>query len=78
MTLIELQALLAEARTAYHKLQTGQATRVVIDGSDGSRVEFVAAKRSDLYAYIRDLEAQINVLQPTPTFLNNGPAGFVF
>lgn len=70
-----IQQNLDEARNAYHSLQTGTMARVVVD-LDGSRVEFTAAKKSDLYAYIQQLEAQVapaSVVRPT-----NGPVGFLF
>lgn len=72
-----LQEQLDDARVAYHALLTGKSARVVVDGSDGSRLEFTAARKTDLYNYIRDLESQLG-LNTTPAFVNNGPAGFVF
>lgn len=72
MTLTEQ---LASARQAYHSLQTGTMARVVVD-QNGERVEFVAANKANLYAYIQQLEA----LCPTPCAVPSigGPAGFVF
>ncbi len=70
-----IQALLLEAREAYHALNTGTMARVVVD-QDGQRTEFVAANASKLYSYIQSLEG---MLCPAPTVYNGGgPAGFVF
>lgn len=49
---------LMEAKAAYHKLMTGQA--VVRIQRDGKTVEFRAADRSELRAYITELEAQLS------------------
>ena len=75
--------LLAEARKAYHDLMLGRSARVVVDGG-GERVEFTAARKADLYAYIKELEAKAEAECPgssgtattgTPI---NGPLTFVF
>jgi hypothetical protein len=65
---------LAEAREAYHALNTGRLARVIVD-QNGERVEFTSANRQALYSYIQELllEAGMGV-----NALNNGPAGFVF
>jgi len=70
-----LQQRLDEARTAYHLLQTGRSARVVVD-QNGERVEFTAANRASLYAYIRELEAQL----PAAPSVTSGyaPATFTF
>lgn len=73
-----LQEQLADARKAYHELQTGRSARVVVDGADGARVEFTAANRQSLYNYILELEAKVGVATARPAQFNNGPAGFVF
>lgn len=78
MTQIELQLLvdkITEAESAYHDLMTGQAARIVID-QNGERVEFVAANRSALYAYIQQLKMQL----PTELAASRvtGPLGFTF
>lgn len=74
-----LQEQLDDAKKAYHDLCTGRSARVVVDGTDSSRVEFTAANRQSLYAYIRELESKLGLTNPTsPSFVNNGPAGFVF
>lgn len=49
---------LAEAEAAYHDLQTGRMARVFVD-QNGERVEYVAANRAGLAAYIRELKALI-------------------
>lgn len=54
------QAELNEARTAYHQLQTGQATRVFVD-QNGERVEFIGARSTDLLSYIRELERALGI-----------------
>jgi predicted TPR repeat methyltransferase len=55
-----LQARLAEAETAYHKLVTGQAARVFVD-QNGERIEYVSATRSSLLAYISELKRLLGV-----------------
>ena len=74
-----LEENLADAKAAYHNLLTGKSARVVVDGADGSRVEFTAANRNSLYSYIKELESKLGLTSPaSPSFVNNGPAGFVF
>lgn len=70
------QQLLDEARAAYHDLMTGRSARVVVDGS-GERVEFTAARKADLYAYIKELEATVAANTGT-TRPNNSPISFTF
>ena len=72
------QQLLDDAKKAYHELQLGRSARVVVDGGDGSRVEYSAANRQALYNYIKDLESQLNIASHSPAPISNGPAGFVF
>lgn len=73
-TQAELKALLIEARAAYHKLMTGTAL-IELRDQNGESVRFSAVRRSDLYAYIQDLERQID----SPTKVRpNRPIGFVF
>lgn len=50
--------MLAEAEREYHLLRTGQKARVVVD-QNGERVEFTAANRADLKAYIDELKAAL-------------------
>lgn len=64
--------LLAEARTARHKLVTGQLARVFMD-QNGERVEFNKTSIADLDEYIRTLE---NSITPKTNF--NKPIGFIF
>ncbi len=71
------QQLLDNARAAYHDLMIGRSARVVVDGASGERVEFTAARKSDLYAYIKELEAKVSAVTGT-TIIKNGPAGFIF
>lgn len=71
--IVATQQLLAEARAAYHALQTGTMARVVVD-LDGSRVEFGPANKQALYNYIMELERQL----APPATPNNGPATFFF
>lgn len=71
-----LQARLAEAQTAYHRLMTGQAARVVVD-QNGERVEFNATSASKLYAYILQLQAEIAALLGTALPAPK-PIGFLF
>lgn len=58
------QQMLDEARQAYHDLLTGRAVRVVVD-QNGERIEYTAANRSALSAYISDLERQLGVTIPS-------------
>lgn len=71
-----LQARLAEAQTAYHRLMVGQSTRVVVD-QNGERVEFNTATAGRLYAYILGLQTEIAALLGT-TVPAPKPIGFVF
>jgi hypothetical protein len=66
---------LADARSAYHSLMTGQQARVIVD-QNGERVEFMAANRGNLYNYILSLEAQLAVVPAASRVL--GPARFIF
>ena len=50
--------LLAEAKTAYHRLQIGQAA-VEIRDSSGESIRYTQANASRLLGYIRSLEAEI-------------------
>lgn len=74
----QLLQRLADAKLAYHRLNTGTMARVVLD-QNGEKVEFVAANRTNLYNYIQELESQVRACSgnglPLP---NNGPASFYF
>lgn len=72
-----LETKLAQAETALHKLMTGTAARVFVD-IDGSRVEYVAANRAALIAYINDLRAQVAAEGGTAVAPNYAPAQFYF
>lgn len=69
-----LNARLAQAEEAYHDLCTGQAIRVLVD-QNGDRVEYTAATRQGLWAYILLLKSQLNNAEPVSV---SGPAGFIF
>lgn len=63
------------ARTAYHNLMIGRSAREVVD-MNGERVTFAATNKQQLYAYIRELEAQLpSAPSPASTY---GPAHFTF
>lgn len=63
---------LADAEKAYHDLLTGRALRVVVD-RNGERVEFTAANRQMLKAYIDELRTQLGLGGSS-----NGPLQFLF
>ena len=75
MTLTEK---LDQARAAYHKLMIGASARVVVDGGDGSRVEYTATNKQMLYTYIKELESQINAATGSSVYTTRGPARFTF
>ncbi|TGT90930.1 hypothetical protein EN804_06235 [Mesorhizobium sp. M8A.F.Ca.ET.161.01.1.1] len=50
--------LLAEAKTAYHRLQTGTSAVEVRD-ANGESVRYTPANASRLKAYIRELEQEV-------------------
>ncbi|QTG12345.1 phage tail protein [Agrobacterium tumefaciens] len=54
-----LQERIADAKAALHDLMTGRRVRVVVD-QNGERVEYSAANRADLSAYIAMLEAELS------------------
>lgn len=63
---------LEDAEKAYHDLLTGRALRVVVD-RNGERVEFTAANRQMLKAYIDELRTQLGLGGSS-----NGPLQFLF
>lgn len=75
-TPLTVQQKLDEARAAYHALMTGVSARVVVDGGSGERVEFTSINAAKLYAYIRELEAQLPTAVPVPQAY--APAHFTF
>lgn len=70
-----LTTRLADARSAYHQLATGQQARVVVD-QNGERVEFAVANKGMLHTYILTLESQLAVAPLATSML--GPARFIF
>lgn len=70
------QARLTEAQKAYHQLVTGQSARVVVD-QNGERVEFTAARKTDLYNYIASLQSALGIGSPFAS-LPKSPATFYF
>lgn len=72
---LTLEQRLAAARDAYHNLMIGRSAREVVD-QNGERVTFTATNKQQLYAYIRELEAQLPTAPlPAATY---GPAHFTF
>lgn len=74
MTEAELISLLAEAKTAYHNLMTGQAMVEVRD-QNGENVRFSQINRAALYSYIQELERKL--CKPAGARANR-PMGFIF
>lgn len=70
-----LATQLADAEQAYHALITGTMPRVAVD-QNGERVEFTAANRQDLYAYIQTLKSQCGT--PAVALHALRPAQFIF
>lgn len=68
--------MLTEAQNAYHALLTGRSARVVVD-QNGERVEFTAARKADLAAYIQQLQVALGLAGPAVGQIP-GPVGFVF
>ena len=79
MAVVATQALLDEARKAYHALMTGTSPRVVVD-QNGERLEFVAANSQKLYNYIAELEQKLGTpCGAAPSAATQyGPASFLF
>jgi hypothetical protein len=68
---------LAEARQAYHELNTGQSLRRWID-QNGEQMEYTMANRAGLQSYIRELEAECGT-PPQPGIQSyRGPLRFTF
>ena len=68
----DVATLLAEAKTAYHRLVTGSQV-VQISDQNGESVRYTRANVDKLQAYIKDLERQVS----TPTLGSNGPLRIV-
>lgn len=74
LTQAEILVLLTEARAAYHKLMTG-ISLVEVRDQNGETVRFSQINSKSLYAYIQELERQLEA----PTKVRpNRPMGFVF
>lgn len=65
-----------EAQAAYHALQTGTLAQVVVDGQDGTRVEYAKANQPALYNYIQELAGMLPVNPLAVRY--SGPAQFIF
>lgn len=78
-----LKQRLADAQQAYHDLMTGGSARVFVD-QNAERIEYTAANKNNLWAYMNGLMAEICRLDPTdPLCMSNigrasPPAGFIF
>lgn len=59
-TIATLQSRLTEAEEAYHQLNMGRQAKVFVD-QNGERIEYNAASRGQLFAYIQDLRSQLGV-----------------
>lgn len=72
-----IKTKLDEALAAYHRLATGESVRVIVD-TDGSRLEYNAANRSALYAYIQKLQTDYNACIGQPAPIATRPLNFHF
>lgn len=72
-----LQARITEAESAYHRLMSGKAMRVVVD-QNGERMEFTSVSAAQLYGYIVRLKAELAALTGGPPPVVSRPLGFVF
>ncbi len=67
---------LAEARTAYHDINTGGAIRRFVD-QNGEQIEYQMANRAGLRDYIRELEGECG--EPVEGVrAYRGPLKFIF
>lgn len=73
------QQWLNDAMDAYNQLNVGSSVRVVVD-QNGERVEYTAANRQSLWAYILRLQNAINSPDPCRAFFGtpSHPARFIF
>jgi len=62
-----IQERLTEAENALHDLQIGKSLRVFVD-QNGERVEYTAANRRDLTAYIDRLKTQLSGAASGPMY----------
>jgi hypothetical protein len=67
----QLTAWLADAEAKYHSLATGGSVKVFVD-QNGERIEYTAANKATLAAYINELKRQLGLLPVT------GPMMIVF
>jgi hypothetical protein len=72
-----IKTQLDAANAAYSRLVTGGAARVVVD-TDGSRIEYTAANRGSLYAYILTLQSQYNHCIGVHHRVGSRPVNFIF
>lgn len=78
-----LRTRLADAQQAYHDLMTGGSARVFVD-QNAERIEYTAANKNNLWAYINGLMAEICRLDPSDPLCMSSigkaspPAGFIF
>lgn len=68
---------LAEARQAYHDINTGGAIRRFVD-QNGEQIEYQMANRAGLKEYIRELEAECGAVVDGGPPAYRGPLKFVF
>lgn len=73
------QKWLDDAMDSYNQLNVGGQVRVVVD-QNGERVEYTAANRQSLWAYILRLQNAINSADPCRAFFGpaSQPARFTF
>lgn len=72
------QKWLDEALQAYHQLNTGGSVRVVVD-QNSERVEYTAANRQSLLAWIMRLQNALASPNPCSAFMApNRPVGFIY
>lgn len=81
--LAELKTRYKEAQQAYHDLMLGGSARVFVD-QNAERIEYTAANKANLWAYIVGLRSEICRLDPSDAACGcsmgsgRGPARFIF
>lgn len=81
--ILKLKTRYTEAEEAYHQLMTGGSARVFVD-QNAERVEYTAANKSNLWAYMLQLRAELCRLDPSdPVCMMGfgqakGPMGFTY